>query len=167
MIRLLRDDSDLPSDRVQEVVNSYDIGTRPARFIMVKVEDARALDIDKSFAQNMALIEELKYSRYPLVKGGFDNYLGNIYIPSLLPHMAELQEGTRSLEEFKMEKMVCDHDLDIGSLINRFQAEKQELAVLRKGNGLVGLITLTDALEAIVGQLEDPLDFERDGQNPS
>lgn len=42
----------------------------------------------------------------------------------------------------------------------RFQAEGQELALILSKGEVVGLLTATDALEAVMGQIEDPLDRE-------
>jgi CBS domain containing-hemolysin-like protein len=42
--------------------------------------------------------------------------------------------------------------------VDTFQAEQQELALLLTDGEVIGLITATDALEAIMGELEDPLD---------
>ena len=41
---------------------------------------------------------------------------------------------------------------------DQFQAEGQELALVIRDGETVGLLTATDALEAVMGELEDPLD---------
>jgi CBS domain containing-hemolysin-like protein len=50
-------------------------------------------------------------------------------------------------------------DLPISELVDRFQDERQEMAVVEDEDGtVVGLVTSTDALEAIIGELRDPFD---------
>jgi len=55
-------------------------------------------------------------------------------------------------------------DLGIGVIsdaVDAFQKRHQELAlVCDDENSIVGLITATDAFEAVLGELEDPLDLE-------
>ncbi len=43
----------------------------------------------------------------------------------------------------------------ISDLIDRFQEERQEAAMVKKGDNIVGFVTATDAFEAIIGDLED------------
>jgi len=46
----------------------------------------------------------------------------------------------------------------VSDLIDRLQAERQELALVRGGGSVAGLVTVTDGMEAITGEIRDPLD---------
>jgi len=48
----------------------------------------------------------------------------------------------------------------VSDAFDQFQAESQELALVIEDGEVVGLITATDAMEAVMGQLEDPLDAD-------
>jgi CBS domain containing-hemolysin-like protein len=54
--------------------------------------------------------------------------------------------------------MTVSADTSVSDAIDRFQAERQELALVLADGETVGLLTATDALEAVMGELEDPLD---------
>lgn len=55
--------------------------------------------------------------------------------------------------------MTVPAGVSVSEVIDLFQAESQEMAlVLSDDDEVVGLVTATDAMEAVVGQLEDPLD---------
>jgi CBS domain containing-hemolysin-like protein len=54
--------------------------------------------------------------------------------------------------------MTVSADTSVSDAIDRFQAERQELALVLADGEIVGLLTATDALEAVMGELEDPLD---------
>jgi IMP dehydrogenase len=54
--------------------------------------------------------------------------------------------------------MTVSADASVSDAFDRFQAESQELALVIEDGEVVGLITATDAMEAVMGQLEDPLD---------
>jgi CBS domain containing-hemolysin-like protein len=56
--------------------------------------------------------------------------------------------------------MTMSADTTVSDAIDRFQAERQELAVVLSDGNVVGLITATDAFENVMGELEDPLDHE-------
>lgn len=54
--------------------------------------------------------------------------------------------------------MTVPADLAMSELIDRFQDENQELALVCADGEVVGLVTAADAFEAITAELEDPLD---------
>jgi IMP dehydrogenase len=54
--------------------------------------------------------------------------------------------------------MTLSPDTDVSDAIDQFQAERQEIALVIEDGDVVGLVTVTDLLETIIGDLEDPLD---------
>lgn len=62
--------------------------------------------------------------------------------------------------------MTVPADVSVSEVVDRFQYESQEMALVvsngRDGEDgeVIGLVTATDAMEAVVGELEDPLDEE-------
>jgi CBS domain containing-hemolysin-like protein len=75
--------------------------------------------------------------------------------------MADLRSGTTSIEEIAAEPMAIQADTTISDAVDAFQENNQELALVRESAGgeVIGLITATDALEAVMGEIEDPLDI--------
>ncbi|MEF8796026.1 MAG: CBS domain-containing protein [Salinivenus sp.] len=56
-----------------------------------------------------------------------------------------------------------DPELPVSALIDRLQQKQQEIALVRTEDHVRGLVTSTDAFEAIAGELEDPGDVGREG----
>ena len=56
--------------------------------------------------------------------------------------------------------MTVSPDVDVSDAIDRFQAENQELALVIEDGEVVGMVTVTDLLESVTGDIEDPLDSE-------
>jgi IMP dehydrogenase len=54
--------------------------------------------------------------------------------------------------------MTLSPDTDVSDAIDQFQAERQEMALVIEDGEVVGLVTVTDLLETIIGDIEDPLD---------
>lgn len=54
--------------------------------------------------------------------------------------------------------MTLSPDTDVSDAIDQFQTERQELALVIEDGEVVGLVTITDLLETIIGDIEDPLD---------
>ncbi len=56
--------------------------------------------------------------------------------------------------------MTLSPDTDVSDAIDQFQTERQELALVIEDGEAVGLVTVTDLLETIIGDIEDPLDHD-------
>jgi CBS domain containing-hemolysin-like protein len=54
-------------------------------------------------------------------------------------------------------------DTALASVGDQFQAERQELALVIEDGEVVGTVTVTDTLEAVMGDIEDPIDLQQAG----
>ena len=84
-------------------------------------------------------------------------------MPAVLDHLEEIRSGERRLGEFAAAPMTVTSEVSVSDAIDRFQAESQELALVLSDGEVIGLLTATDAFEAVMGELEDPLDEESEG----
>jgi CBS domain containing-hemolysin-like protein len=155
----LLEKGDLSKDRRQEVVNALEIDELPVREIMVSRENIIFLSTKEPLSENMERIKSGK-SRYPLCGSSMDNLHGVIYTSEMLAHIQELSSGKRSLEELSRPGMTVSTELPVSTLIDQFQSQNQELALITEDNHILGLATITDAMEAIVGSAKDPMDVE-------
>jgi CBS domain containing-hemolysin-like protein len=151
---------DLPDERRREVMNAVAIDRIEVGDIMVDRESIVAVSTNQSREENLEVIRETPHSRYPLVGESLDDPVGIIYTPALLRDELELEDGEKSFEDVAVEPMAVAPDVAVSDLVDRFQAEKQELALAVEDGRTVGLVTATDAFEAVMGDLEDPLDEE-------
>lgn len=158
MLRLLGRVEGLPGDRRDEIIAALDIGDRSVREIIVPRDHIVALRPDDSADRVGRLVAEHPHTRFPLVGEALEDFRGIVYIPALLARFDELRAGTTSLADLAAEPLTLPADLSIAGTIDRLQAARQELALVLDGDEVVGLVTTTDAFEAIAGELEDPLD---------
>lgn len=157
MANLLRTQG-LPVERRQEVMNALTIGERPVREIMIPREEVVALSTQNSLEENLQLATDRPHSRFPLVNRTLDDVVGTIYAPTLLRDWDTIRDGTTSLEDVAAPPVVVPATATISQLIDYFQEREQELALVEENDAIVGLITITDAFEAIAGDVKDPLD---------
>ncbi|MFW6089006.1 MAG: hemolysin family protein [Gemmatimonadota bacterium] len=158
MLRLLGRVEGLPVDRRDEIMAALDIGDRPVREIVVPRDRIVALRPDDTADRVRRIVAEYPHTRFPLVGDALEDFRGIIYIPALLARFDELRAGTTRLADLAAEPLTLPANVSIAEAIDRFQAAHQELALVFEGDGVVGLVTTTDAFEAIAGELEDPLD---------
>ena len=81
-------------------------------------------------------------------------------MPAVVDRFDDLRSGDVTFEEIATAPLTLRAETPISEAVDRFQRNRQELALVREGSGgdVVGLITATDALEAVMGEIEDPLD---------
>ncbi len=149
----------LSEERRNEVLNALEIGSLETREIMVQRDDIEALSTERTPDENFELLRTHHRARYPLVGDSLDDYLGIVYAPALYPVIDELRSGHLQWRQVAVPPLTVKPDLPVSELIDRFQEERQELAlVVDEDKTVLGLVTATDAFEAVMGDLEDPYD---------
>ncbi|MFC6716561.1 hemolysin family protein [Natrialbaceae archaeon GCM10025810] len=155
------EEGDLPDERREEVMNAFEIGERSIREVMVGPDEIVALSTGDDPEENFRRMEERPQARYPLVGSDLTDFRGIVYTPSLLQRREAVAAGDLDFAELAAPPMTLSPDTDISDAIDQFQTENQELALVIEDGDVVGLVTVTDLFEAVLGDIEDPLDLER------
>ncbi|MFB6071695.1 MAG: CNNM domain-containing protein [Halobacterium sp.] len=161
----LLSEGELPEERREEVLNALEIDLIPVEDIMVDAEHVVPLSTEVSLEENVDRMSDHPHVRYPLVGDSLEDFRGIVYLPEAFRDLEALRSGEDTLEDIAHPPMTMHANLPVSEAIDRFQAESQELALVTGEDGVVGLLTVTDALEAIAGQIEDPMDVT-DGEEP-
>ena len=151
-------EGDLSSERRDEVMNALQIGERPVREVMVPPEDIVPLSTAVEAGENLDRMAENPHTRYPLVGEDLIDFRGIVYFPILARYREELAEGDIDFAELAAPPMTLSPDVDVSDAIDQFQAENQELALVIEDGEVVGMVTVTDLLESVMGDIEDPID---------
>lgn len=149
----------LTKDRQAEVVKAVEISDMSCRDIMIGRPDMAALSTENTWEANLKIMRENLYDRYPLSSGeSAKDFLGVVHTPEVLARLPELERGEVSLKQLAHNPLVVSGDTAVSHLIDTLQQYQTELALVEEDEEVIGLLTLTDALEQIVGPSEDPLD---------
>ena len=154
------DRGDLSEERQEEVMNALLIGEQPVREVMIPAEDVVYLSTEADSSENFQRMEEHPHTRYPLVGNELTDFRGIVYFPMLARFRDELARGNVDFAEVATPPMTLSPDVDVSDAIDQFQAENQELALVIEDGHVVGMVTVTDLLEAVTGDVRDPLDRE-------
>ncbi|MFH5799002.1 hemolysin family protein [Haladaptatus sp. CMAA 1911] len=149
---------DLADERHREVLNALKIGEVPVRDVMIPREDIVSLTTTTPLDDNRRRVKDNPHTRFPLVGESLSDYYGNVYIPALYRADDALRADETTIEEVAHPPMTVSADASLSDALDLFQAENQELALVLEDGDVIGLITATDALEEIVGELNDPTD---------
>ncbi|MFB6297496.1 MAG: hemolysin family protein [Salinirussus sp.] len=157
------DEGGLSEERHEEVMNALQIGERPIREVMVPAESITSLSTNADMEENFRRMEANPHTRYPLIGDELTEFEGIVYFPILARHREELADGILDFTELAAPPMTMSPDVTVSDAIDQFQAENQELALVLEDGDVVGMVTVTDLLESVMGDIEDPIDVKYTG----
>ena len=123
--------------------------------------DVVALELDASFAEVKETVVRSGFSRIPVYSENLDDIKGVLYVKDLLPHLGE-GDGFGWQQLLRPAYFVPEHK-KINDLLEDFQKRKIHIAVVvDEYGGTLGIVSLEDILEEIVGEIADESDVEAD-----
>jgi CBS domain containing-hemolysin-like protein len=162
-LRLILDESER-SDEVSSIgreilVNALDMRRRVVRDIMTPRGEVVYLDVEESFEMNLNKAIESRHTRFPLCRGHLDNAIGLIHIKELLPLV---REPAPDLMKIRRELIPVPEMMSLEKLLNLFLVRHAHLAiVVDEYGGTVGMVTMENILEELVGDIQDEFDAEK------
>ncbi len=154
----LLEQGDLSEERHEEIVGALDAGQIAVEDVMVDADDVVFLSTGADAAENVDRMVGSPHTRYPLIGDSPDEFEGVVYVPAVIDHLDAIRSGEMDLADVAAPPMTLSPSTSVSDAIDQFQAENQELALVVGDGEVLGLVTATDAFEAIMGELEDPLD---------
>lgn len=142
-------------------LNAFALRQRHAREVMRPRHEIVALDTEASIGACMALAQQTRYSRFPLCEGGdLDKTLGVVNAKDIVALRHEATRG-RDLLAAARKIIFVPETARLEKLLTLFLQRKQHFAlVVDEYGGTVGLVTLENVLEELVGPIEDEFDQE-------
>jgi len=145
-------ESDVTTQEAEMIDKIFSLGDRAVREVMVPLVDVAALRETATPEEAIALIRERGNSRLPLFRDRIDNIVGLVTAMDLLRRGAEVEnlKALMRLPHFVPETRRID------DLLREMQKARIQLAVVvDEYGGSVGIVTVEDILEQIVGEIQD------------
>ncbi len=152
----LTSDQDTPAEEKKILKGIVNFGNIVARQIMTPRLNIVALPIDASFSKVLQNIRENRYSRIPVYKDKDrrEDIQGILYVKDILPYIHEK-------DDFEWQKLLREpyfipETKKIDELFYEFKQKHVHLAIVVDEYGVVvGLVTMEDVIEEIVGEIHD------------
>lgn len=152
-------DQSTPAEEKQILKGIVKFGNIEVTQIMRQRPDVIAFDVDLPFSQLLEKIIENGYSRVPVYEESIDNIKGILHIKDLLAHLDE--KDTYDWKSLLRPPFMVPESKKINDLLEDFQERKTHFAIIiDEYGGVIGIVTLEDVLEEIVGELNDEFDVE-------
>lgn len=154
MIEVGKDDGVVSDEERKMLHKIFEFGDTKVFDVMVPKSDMVAINTAFTHDELLDLISEEGHSRFPVYKDSLDNIIGIIYIRDLL---YILRQGKLVvLDDIIHNAYFVPLDKKVNELLIDFQKMKIQIAVVVDADKkTMGLITLEDLLEEIVGEIEE------------
>lgn len=117
------------------------------------------LDLNDSTQTNLEKAKRVGHTRYPLCKGGLDHCLGIIHIKDIFQYKGDMESFDFS--KFQRQLIQFEGTTPVEDALQKLQKFKIHMAlVVDEFGGTIGLLTLEDMLEKLVGNIQDEFDHE-------
>jgi CBS domain containing-hemolysin-like protein len=144
------------------LLNALELRHRVVREVMRPRKEIVALDTEATIAQCLDLVERTRYSRFPICTGGdLDRTLGVVHIKDLYAMRIKARTGA-DLVPAARKLIYVPPTARLEKLLQLFLERKLHLAmVVDEYGGTIGMVTLENILEELVGQIQDEFDQEK------
>ncbi len=141
------------------ITNILQLRDLPVIDVMVPRADVVAIEITAPREDLIKLLAEKPHSRIPVYKGDLDNIVGFVHIKDIV---ALIADGTPfELKDIMRDVLVVSPSMRVMDLLLQLRQSKVHIAfVVDEFGGIDGLITISDLIEAVVGEIDDEYAFD-------
>ena len=126
--------------------------------VMTARVDVCAIDIEDDWNEIVSAVEEAPFSRLPVYEGSVDNVIGVLYLNHFLKALTEKGKRT-DIRKLLMQPCYVYKTTKLPAVLSLLRKAKQHLAIVTdEYGGTLGVISMEDVLEQIVGDIWDDTD---------
>jgi CBS domain containing-hemolysin-like protein len=140
----------------------FEFDNRIAKEIMVPRTEIISLSKDDTLDTFLEVLQEEKFTRYPIIDGDKDHIIGLVNIKEIMTALIGNEKfSSQTLEKFTRPIIRVIETIPIHDLLVKMQKDRVHMAVLMdEYGGTSGLVTVEDILEEIVGEIRDEFDMD-------
>ncbi len=154
MIEMGKEEGFLSDEKGRMLHRIFEFGDINVGDVMVPREKIIAVNINFNQDELLNIFVEEGHARLPVYNGTIDNIVGIIYARDLLYILRD--KGLFLLQDLIHPAYYVPAKLKVSELLRKFQADKVQVAVVVDENKkTLGLVTLEDLIEEIVGEIEE------------
>ncbi len=148
----------IDADERELIHRAFVLNDNRVRDIMTPLKNVVCMEEDFTVKQAAKVVFKHHYSRYP-VRNAAGAVAGYALSRDVLSAMAEGKEE-RGIRPLVRKVLTVDAGMRCDDLLNRLRKRTAQLAVVLEKEAIVGLVTLEDVLEELVGEIEDEGDVQ-------
>ncbi|WP_182868187.1 CNNM domain-containing protein [Rhodopirellula sp. JC639] len=156
LVRIGRSQGHIEADEGVMIHRAFLLNDKTAGQIMTPLEDVKALGEQYSISQAASEVCRSQFSRYPVFGESVDEVSGTVLGRDVL--VASIDQSAANVSSIKKPAVVVAAATKSDALLAIFRDRRIHLAVVQDLGKTVGIVTLEDVLEQLVGAIEDEKD---------
>lgn len=144
----------IESEKKDMLENVFELGNTPVKEIMVPDNDIVSVSIQSSIKDTLEVFKKYQFTRLPVYEGQKDNIVGMVHQKDIFLLLSKGEE--KELKDIIRPLMFIPESIKVNQLLREFRQQHMHIAIVLNEHGsTIGLITLEDVLEEIVGDISD------------
>jgi len=128
--------------------------------IMIPLADVFCMDINTTVGNSLGKIIDSGFTRIPVYKGKKENIVGIAMVKNIARELTN-NRGTKPLKDVVVPPIFVPENIRVDYLFKIFQSQRKHMAVVYGQNKkVVGVVTLEDLIEELVGEIIDESDVK-------
>lgn len=160
IIENMTDEGELTAERGELISSALEFADVPVESVLTARVDVEAIDVDDSPEEILGNIRGQRHSRLPVYEGSIDNVIGILQIRKYIKACIANHGPVPDVRPLLDEAMFVHHSKDIDELLPEMSRRKMNLAVVTDNyGGMLGIVTVEDIVEELVGEIWDEDDL--------
>lgn len=153
IIESIEEEGVLEEQESELVQSALEFDEKTAQEILTPRVDVTVIDINDGKEEIHDLIIRERYSRIPVYEGEIDNIIGILHTRD---YLEKIIDGDANIPELLTPAHFIYKNLKLSDILNDFRANKLHIAIVTdEYGGFLGIVTMEDLLEEIVGDIWD------------
>ena len=158
IIENMTDEGDLDSEQGDLVHSALAFGDLTAESILTARVDMETIDVDDPLEEILSQVKASRHSRIPVYQDSVDNIIGVLQIRRFMREYLQKREKT-DLRSLLDEPYFVHQSAKIDELLSVMSSKKINMTIVTDSyGGTVGIVTVEDILEELVGEIWDEHD---------
>ncbi|QIK57713.1 HlyC/CorC family transporter [Erysipelothrix sp. HDW6A] len=160
-IRIMVEAGEINIEEKEMIRNIFEFDNHTAEDIMTHRTDIIGVDINSTFEDIMNIVDEERFTRYPVYDDSIDDIIGILHLRDLLRYVKSSNGKDFDIHEIMWEPLFVPDSKKTDTLFRELQNAKTHIAiVIDEYGGTAGLVTMEDLIEEVMGNIMDEYDDE-------
>ena len=153
------DEGSIDENRSELLQSAIEFSDTSVQEIIVPRVDMTAFDIGEDPEEIVEIVENSPYSRIPVYEDSIDNIIGFLYVNRFLKALTEKKPEDIDIREMLIEPCFMHKTVKLPMALDELRRQKKHMAiVIDEYGGTMGIVTMEDILEELVGDIWDESD---------
>ena len=163
LINYIQEKGLMDNEKTAMLQNIFHMGQTSVKEILIPKSDMVSIDVNDDISIFLDKFAEYQFSRFPVYQNNPEHIIGIVYLKDILFTLQK--NASITLQELMRPIIFVPDNMKVNELLKEFKLQQIHMAmVLDEYGNTIGLVTLEDTLEEIVGDIHDEHDANRDTQ---